>query len=385
MDNSSLSEAKTRSFFKGNEFIVTGKLLDERPFGIQINGSGTKKFFRNLTICLRSADQKIDDEGLTKFSPNTTCLGLEPPVYPKSESQNFLKKLYAFTNIKQLLNKIKVTSNETEQEALEEKATSLALENNLVTDLTSLVVVKPDADPVINQLTTEVRRRPIALSSAHFSAGGGFQSFNSLRTTSFSSGFGGLSGTGVSAGRPLGGTGVSSRVSNGPLGGTGVSFENLSGSSGHFSRRRTPPRPTTTTTTTTVTVTTSTTKGPLLITSESTIILDEFFDDSTNSTDQVLSTEEVPTDSCIGTLTLFSKTYNRGEEIEITEDTEDLEGFDNKAVTAALTGNCCWRIFSKTDFSGSEKTLRPGETYTGASSLGRELFRNVSSVRKESC
>merc|ERR1712137_1182573 len=87
----------------------------------------------------------------------------KPPVYPKSESQNFLKKLYAFTNIKQLLNKIKVTSDEAEQAALEERAVSLALENNLVTDLTSLVVVKPDAEPVINQLTTDNARRTWSL------------------------------------------------------------------------------------------------------------------------------------------------------------------------------------------------------------------------------
>jgi len=52
-------------------------------------------------------------------------------------------------------------------------------------------------------------------------------------------------------------------------------------------------------------------------------------------------------------------------------------------VTAALTGNCCWKIFSEDNFSGSEKILKPGKAYTGASSLGRDLFRNVSSVRKE--
>jgi len=318
VDNSSLSEANARSFYKGNEFIVTGKLLDKGPFGIQINGTGRERFFRNITICLRSDDQKIDDEGLTKFSPNTTCLGLEPPEYPKSESQNFLKKLYAFTNIKQLLNKIKVTSDEAEQAALEERAVSLALENNLVTDLTSLVVVKPDAEPVINQLATidaSIRGRPVPLSGGHFSAGGyqnyGLPSFNSFNS---------------------GGQGVFD------LGSFPLSAD-----------------------------------------------LDDYADYDYGPFDHDIVTEEVQIESCNGTVTLFTKTYNRGEEIEITEDIEDLEGFDNKAVTAALTGNCCWRIFSETDFSGAEKTLRPSETYTGASSLGQEFFRNVSSVRKVSC
>merc|ERR1712038_2198981 len=85
---------------------------------------------------------------------------------------------------------------------------------------------------------------------------------------------------------------------------------------------------------------------------------------------------------CNGTLTLFTKTYNRGEELLIEEDSEDLEGFDNKAVTALVSGDCCWDIFTEQNFAGVRKTLRPGEKYTGANSLGRDLFRNVSSVRR---
>merc|ERR1712029_1254734 len=41
-----------------------------------------------------------------------------------------------------------------EKTALTKKATDLALENNFVTDLTSLVVVKPEKVPVINSLIT---------------------------------------------------------------------------------------------------------------------------------------------------------------------------------------------------------------------------------------
>merc|ERR1712137_224407 len=141
----------------------------------------------------------------------------------------------------------------------------------------------------------------------------------------------------------------------------------------------TTPKTSTTTSTTIPTTSTTSTIKPLTNGANSS----DVSENSTMSFDHV--TKDVQIESCNGTLTLFNKTYNRGEEIEITEDIEDLEEFDNKAVTAALTGNCCWRIFSETDFSGTEKTLRPSETYTGASSLGREFFRNVSSVRKVSC
>jgi len=355
VDNSSLSEVRTRSFFKGNEFIVTGKLLDDGPFGIRINGSGKEKFFRDLTICLRSDEQKIDDEGLTRFSPNSTCL--EPPVYPKSESQNFLKKLYAFTNIKQLLNKIKVTSDEAEKTTLEERATNLALENNLVTDLTSLVVIKPDSDPVINQLDTDLSRGgPVFQTSGHFSAG--FPSYTNRRGGSSY-----LSSPNFSLGGGLGGTGVS----------LGNFNSQISFSSSSFSRRRPNPR---LSTTTPRPISTTTTRIP-------TFYIDSTYDYEAYKDDEFLPSEEVQNEPCNGTLTLFTKTYNRGEEIEISQDMEDLGPFDNRAVTAALTGNCCWKIFSEDNFSGSEKILKPGKAYTGASSLGRDLFRNVSSVRKE--
>merc|ERR1712137_1094847 len=157
----------------------------------------------------------------------------KPPVYPKSESQNFLKKLYAFTNIKQLLNKIQVTSDEAEKAALEERAVSLALENNLVTDLTSLVVVKPDAEPVINQLATiDARERPVPLSSGHFSAGGfGVQTTSYNFGRPYSSFGGGLRGTRVSSGSILG-------VSSDGLGGTGISFSSSSFSNSFSSSNR---------------------------------------------------------------------------------------------------------------------------------------------------
>merc|ERR1712165_684351 len=79
---------------------------------------------------------------------------------------------HAFLNIKQLLKKSKLTSNETEQSALEMEATELALETNLVTEVTSLVVTRPDEEPVINKLVTELFAEGEIVSPA-FSASGG--------------------------------------------------------------------------------------------------------------------------------------------------------------------------------------------------------------------
>jgi len=89
---------------------------------------------------------------------------------------------------------------------------------------------------------------------------------------------------------------------------------------------------------------------------------------------------------CTGNLTLFSKTYLRGEKVVLDEDTENLEdlSFDNLSVSASVSGSCCWQIFSEKSFSGTETVLTGQGTYTSVSSFG-PLFRDVSAVRKYEC
>merc|ERR1711953_1272076 len=84
-------------------------------------------------------------------------------------------------------------------------------------------------------------------------------------------------------------------------------------------------------------------------------------------------------------LTLFSKTYNRGDEITLLEDSDDLGSFSDIAISAQVEGFCCWQLFGELDFAGSTTWLRPGESYKGTDSFGRKLFRDVSSVRRVQC
>ena len=89
---------------------------------------------------------------------------------------------------------------------------------------------------------------------------------------------------------------------------------------------------------------------------------------------------------CTGNLTLFSKTYLRGEKVFLEEDAANLEdlSFDNLSVSGSVSGSCCWQIFSEKNFSGTGTVLTSQGTYTSVSSLG-PLFRNVSAVRKYEC
>ena len=100
---------------------------------------------------------------------------------PRSPAQSFIKKLYAFLTINQALKK--------DDEASQAKALQLALDNNFVTKLTSLVVVKE------NKVKETVLPTPVNLlrpNYAHAQAGGfgGFQAQAQAQAGSFG-GFGG--------------------------------------------------------------------------------------------------------------------------------------------------------------------------------------------------
>jgi len=355
VDTASLSETEAKTLFRGREVIVAGKLSskantnDVARLSIQIDAGGKGgEFHRDFDICLRKPvaqgvngsensakvvfavdrqqPEELIDDMLPVPSPLPACL--KPREYPKSEAQNFLKNLHAFMNIKQLLKKSKLASNETEKSALEMEATKLALETNLVTEVTSLVVTRPDEEPVINKLVTRLFAEGEIVSPA-FSASGGIRGGGSNRNHYFSR-------------RPSFsnfGAGLNGGVSSKPLPITFAASANFN-------------------------------SNPVA------------YDDYENIEEEDIEDDDVGNNQCNGTLTLFTKTYNRGEDLLIEEDTEDLEGFDNKAVTALVSGDCCWVIFSEQNFAGVRKTLRPGEKYTGANSLGRDLFRNVSSVRR---
>ena len=87
-----------------------------------------------------------------------------------------------------------------------------------------------------------------------------------------------------------------------------------------------------------------------------------------------------------GNLTLYSKTYHRGDQVELTQSQPDLaeQEFDKKSVSALLTGDCCWELYAEPDYSGQRITVRPGHLYSSVASLA-SLFRAVVSARKVQC
>eukprot|EP00092_Neocalanus_flemingeri_P014293 GFUD01015414.1.p1 GENE.GFUD01015414.1~~GFUD01015414.1.p1 ORF type:complete len:517 (-),score=118.77 GFUD01015414.1:118-1668(-) len=331
VDNTSISTASLKTFFKGGEYIIAGKLenknIPENEFiSIKVIGDGkTGPYERDIVICLRSDQEKEVKERklLVPIIPPSACI--VPPSYPaRSLTQDFMQKLHAFINIKQLLKKSDLSTEESTN-LHKEKALRLALDNNFVTDLTSLVVVRPDEKPTISSV-----EKP---GSSDY----GYPSIVAYRSSS-------------------GGSFA--------LRGSGISLYSKAGGASYFNVQNSLP-----------------------------VEYDSVNDLRTHSFDDISQYDKEDdydlrnsTSECTGNLTLFSKTYLRGEELVLGDDSADLEEifFDNLSVSASVSGSCCWKIFSDKNFKGKSLLLSSQGTYTSVSSLG-ELFRETSSARKHVC
>jgi len=335
VENSSVSDSSVNTFFKGAEFIITGKLSqDEGEMALNVTGYGKDGLYhKEIGICLRPSSLEVDsieeaEESSGEVDVSDSSLSfpfqcLEPRVYPKSEAQSFLQKLFAFQHIVQVLKKRDLEKIEEEKQKLTATALELSLENNFVTDLTSLVVIKPDEEPKVNK----------------FVDNSGFQNRHSVqfKTASFS---------------PHGIQPLSLSFNSSPQ---------------FFNRKPAPPS-----------------QAVVASYDQYDYAYDESFLESSNAGGpRQPPTTQAPVECSNGTLTLHSKTYNRGEMVEVTESVADLstEMFANKAVTAELTGDCCWEIYADVNYTGEFITLKPGENYDSVTSLGK-LFRDVESVKK---
>merc|ERR1711910_231574 len=142
VDNSSLSNGEVRTLFKGDQFVVVGKLLDEASgtFTVRVTADKTGvKYMDDIVIhpCLRQPKIAKDYSNPSIVIDTFDCIQPIPEV-KKSKAQEFLQSLHAFLNIQQLLKKDKKT-----------EALALALENHFVTPVTSLVVVRPDEEDIL--------------------------------------------------------------------------------------------------------------------------------------------------------------------------------------------------------------------------------------------
>lgn len=367
VDNSSLSKATFNSFFKGGEYVVVGKLnnnLDKKEdmlsivlLGEQLDG----KYKKKMDICLRPRALPVNDEDSSPLpalsdpldqESLTTSSCIPQPQYPeRSAEQNFMQRLHAFVNIKQLLKRDdhELIGGKTPRS----KALELALDNNFVTELTSLVVVA-EQDVTIASLqdkdssSIDSSLRGYSYGTHALSNAYSFPTQSLTRTISLSPNTYSANSAFSLVPRPR-------STYSGRRSGNARRRDYGGQISGILSSYPTPM------------------KASLS------------FDTPENSMDYMdyMDPPESSQGPCSGSITLFSKTYHRGDNVTISENTEDLEplAFTDKLVSLVVSGDCCWEVFTGVNYSGDSEQFTSTGTFTSTTSTGT-VFRNNKSVRK---
>ncbi|KAK7066748.1 hypothetical protein SK128_026320 [Halocaridina rubra] len=128
----SLTNTHFYNYFHGTELVVAGQTESEHLSGLRANITGQGRngqFFMGVTDwnTVQPPDHHLLDH-----------LHLAPTP------RNFIKRLWAFQKIKDMLSAEKAARGGHEKEVAQKKALKIALEHHFVTPLTSLVVVQPD-------------------------------------------------------------------------------------------------------------------------------------------------------------------------------------------------------------------------------------------------
>ncbi|XP_064778376.1 inter-alpha-trypsin inhibitor heavy chain H6 isoform X2 [Oncorhynchus masou masou] len=135
------------NYFQGSELVVTGKVKPGvRDLKVSLTASGSKQ------------KVKVENEVLVSNGEgNRTVLSMGCPG-GMDGIPSFVQRLWAYFTIKELLLAKLNTTDPNIQKLLGEKATNLSLKYNFVTPVTSLIVVKPDADEIPTSASTTTVR-----------------------------------------------------------------------------------------------------------------------------------------------------------------------------------------------------------------------------------
>ncbi|XP_076031432.1 inter-alpha-trypsin inhibitor heavy chain H4-like [Oratosquilla oratoria] len=139
VQSESLTNRRFYSYFQGSELMVSGKLVEGYSGGLRANITGQGRngeFFMGVTDwnTVQPPDHDLLDH-----------LHLAP------RPRNFIERLWAFQTINDLLALEKRATSASQRNSLRRKALNIALENNFVTPLTSLVVVQRDFEQCLDE------------------------------------------------------------------------------------------------------------------------------------------------------------------------------------------------------------------------------------------
>ncbi|KAK0146847.1 Inter-alpha-trypsin inhibitor heavy chain H6 [Merluccius polli] len=135
------------NYFQGSELVVTGRV---KP--------GTKTLKVSLSAIDAKQAMKVECDAGNDAAASVGTAGGRAGI------SSFVRRLWAYFTIKELLLAKLNTTDQATQRLLTDKATNLSLKYNFVTPVTSLVVVKPDADEAAPRpaMTTTTKTTPSA-------------------------------------------------------------------------------------------------------------------------------------------------------------------------------------------------------------------------------
>jgi len=372
------------TFHKGSEIICVVKMGDEIQLpSLRVNGHSFESPDFNDVIhpCIfkgeddhSDLDEEENDENQEEDNENVTELDIEEvqlrhihhcippnPFPPAPQSPpSFIEKLWAFLTIEKLLDEKADNKNMTEEDR-EEKATEIALKYNFVTDLTSLVVVKPKSST--NENGTESSSEDASVLDLRPVEDQKFLGFNTKSNFQFNIQSSGCPTCFMSSNKnAFQAVNVHSLLmSSPPLRRGAVN-----------NRKRTRP-----TNFSQVKIAQANVPTVGLMSAD----VDSPSFSAATTTTPATTTTQCPKIDC--KIELFSKTLFRGDKIEVTADMEELGDFDNKVQSIKVSGTCSWKVFVDESNQGVSQTFMPGE-YRNAATI-KLVLKKASSVQNIGC
>ena len=301
------------------------------------------------------------------------------PIWEQSPNEQFMERLWAYKRINYLNeDKTKCTKAidntlnddnipetttkpeeeyEDENDECEDEALRLALKYNFVTDLTSLVI--EEDDDYVNKGAIGIGKKPVpsyeiqsyASYASYASPTYGLNTRSSSLNSSLAS-FGGVQAlSAVAARRPVSKSSSARRPS--PQRNVYKSYS-------------APPSPTAY-------------SAPAPPPTYNQVSYDY---DSYDSTTIQATTTTVTFGFC--KMTMYDQTYFRGQSVEITGDISDFDdlSFDDEISSVKIEGDCCWTLYTDSNFQGISVNLNVGE-YQSPTKI-KDVFKKASSA-KASC
>ena len=368
-----LTTTAINQVFGSNEYSIAGKFPEDEDINVikvimkgkdQVGAYENIITIRPCTFIRPTARPKPLPGRIPNFPIPDRCFPIitPQPIWEQSPTEQFMERLWAYKRINYLkedkTNCTKAIDNtlnddnipettaapeeeyEDENEECEDEALRLALKYNFVTDLTSLVI--EEDDDYINKGVVGIGKKPVPSYE--------IQSYASY----------------ASYASPTYGT----RSSGGLQYFSAVAAKSAVSARRPSPQRRARPRPSY-----------SAPPSPTAYSAPApppTYNQVSYDYDSYASTTTQATTTTVTLGFC--KMTMYDQTYFRGQSVEITGDLSDFDdlSFDDEVSSVKIEGDCCWTLYTDSNFQGVSVNLNVGE-YQSPTKI-KDVFKKASSA-----